>query len=88
MRINIIKQQANGRENCEKIIKKYPQFEDKIEWVLGPKRFSESAELEFSLPIKEIKIKKKKKGEEVTNYVPEFKNFKFEVEVLNRIVEW
>ncbi len=71
------------RKACEKIISKYPELEEKLEYMLLPHHYTQPIKLEFSLPIKKTKVHKKH-GQEVIHYIPEFKNFRFEVNVLNK----
>ncbi len=74
------------RKTCEIIIEQYPELENKLEYVLLPHHFTQPIKLEFSLPIKKIKIIKLF-GQEITIYIPEFQHFDFDIEVLNKIVE-
>ncbi|MCK4553885.1 hypothetical protein KAU19_02900 [Candidatus Parcubacteria bacterium] len=74
------------RKLCEEIISQYPELKDKFQYALPPKKFIQPVILEFSLPIKKTKIIKKR-GQEITIYIPKFKNFKFEAEVRNKVVE-
>jgi len=74
------------KKTCEKIIIEYPELEEKIEYVLPPHHSSTPIILEFNLPIKKTKVHEKH-GQEIIHYTPEFKKFKFEVDVLNNIVE-
>ncbi|MFH1427023.1 MAG: hypothetical protein ABIG60_00630 [Patescibacteria group bacterium] len=83
----MIQKKPLGKLACELIINKYPELEEKLEYALLPHNFTEPITLEFSLPVKKtqtIKLFNK----EITIYIPEFRKFDFEVEIMNRVVEW
>ncbi len=74
-----------SKKLCEKIISQYPELEDKFQYILPPNRFTQPITLEFSLPIKKTKVIKRR-GQEITIYIPEFRRFDFEVELRNNVV--
>ncbi|MDP2683728.1 MAG: right-handed parallel beta-helix repeat-containing protein [bacterium] len=79
----LLNEKIMNKNMCERLIKKYPQLEDKLEYILSPNHYTEPIELKFSLLIKKTKIIENRKGEK-TIYTPEFKNFNFDVGVLNK----
>ncbi|MCK4553883.1 LamG domain-containing protein [Candidatus Parcubacteria bacterium] len=83
----MIRKKPLNRKLCEKIINKYPEIEEKLEYTLLPHHHTKPIKLEFSLPIKKTKTIKYH-GKEITIYIPEFRKFKFEVEVMNKVVGW
>jgi len=63
---------------CETIIKKYPELEDKFEYVLAPKRMTKSVELEFRARGKKSSIQALASG---------FVRFNFDISILDKVIE-